>query len=157
MSNDGASPIPTPVAPNAIGGLPVTAVMAEQIVALPPGASIEQVAEAMIDGDVGLVVLGDGTDELGRSVVSVVSERDVVRAVARGLPLGATPASDVGTARIVWCSADQSVTEVACEMLEHYVRHVLIEDEGRLIGVVSARDLLGVLAAESMAGLDVDG
>jgi CBS domain-containing protein len=28
-------------------------------------------------------------------------------------------------------------------MLEHYVRHVLVEEEGQLVGVVSARDLLG--------------
>jgi CBS domain-containing protein len=32
-------------------------------------------------------------------------------------------------------------------MMECYVRHVLVEDDGRLIGIVSARDLLGACAS----------
>jgi CBS domain-containing protein len=35
-------------------------------------------------------------------------------------------------------------------MMEQYVRHVLVEDSGRLIGIVSARDLLGVYAAADL-------
>jgi len=38
------------------------------------------------------------------------------------------------------------VAEVATEMMDRYVRHVLIEDGGRFVGIVSARDLLGVYA-----------
>jgi CBS domain-containing protein len=47
----------------------------------------------------------------------------------------------------VWCDATATVTEVAELMMERYVRHVLVEDDGRLVGIVSARDLLGVYAA----------
>jgi CBS domain-containing protein len=35
------------------------------------------------------------------------------------------------------------MAEVAEEMMDCYVRHVLVEDGGRLVGIVSARDLLG--------------
>jgi CBS domain-containing protein len=38
------------------------------------------------------------------------------------------------------------MTEVATQMMERYVRHVLVEEDGRLIGIVSARDLLGAYA-----------
>ena len=34
-------------------------------------------------------------------------------------------------------------------MMEQYVRHVLLEEEGRLVGIVSARDLLGVYAMQA--------
>jgi CBS domain-containing protein len=35
-------------------------------------------------------------------------------------------------------------------MMEQYVRHVLVEDKGRLVGIVSARDLLGAYASEDL-------
>jgi CBS domain-containing protein len=47
----------------------------------------------------------------------------------------------------VWCSADTTVDEAAMRMMEHYIRHILVEHDGTLIGVTSARDLLGVYAA----------
>jgi CBS domain-containing protein len=39
------------------------------------------------------------------------------------------------------------VAEVATEMMTAYVRHVLVEEDGRLVGVISVRDLLGVYAS----------
>jgi CBS domain-containing protein len=47
----------------------------------------------------------------------------------------------------VWWDAEATVPEVAAEMMTAYVRHVLVEADGRLVGVVSARDLLGVYAS----------
>ena len=49
--------------------------------------------------------------------------------------------------QLVWCDAESTVAAVAEEMMEHYVRHVLVEEDGRLLGMVSARDLLGAYAA----------
>ena len=40
------------------------------------------------------------------------------------------------------------MTEVANEMAERYIRHVLVEREGQLVGMVSGRDLLGFYATE---------
>jgi CBS domain-containing protein len=49
---------------------------------------------------------------------------------------------------LVWCDAEATVEEVAVQMMEHYIRHVLVERDGALVGIVSARDLLGVYSAE---------
>ena len=57
-----------------------------------------------------------------------------------------TPARDVASTNLVWCDASATVREVAERMMEDYVRHVLLEDDGRLVGIVSARDLLGAYA-----------
>ena len=74
---------------------------------------------------------------------------------AQGLAVDTTSASDIASTQLVWCDAAASVTEVATEMLEHYVRHILVEDDGRLVGVVSARDLLGAYAsADSEPGFE---
>jgi CBS domain-containing protein len=74
-----------------------------------------------------------------------VSERDLVRAIADGSDLAAATAASVATTELVWADGTASVDEVAEQMMEHWVRHVLVEDGGALVGMVSARDVLGAL------------
>jgi CBS domain-containing protein len=105
-------------------------------------ATLRQVAEELVADEVGLLVVGP-VDR----VEGVVSERDIVRAVALGKVPEATPVTEVASTQLVWCDATASVDEVAELMMEQYVRHVLVEDGGRLVGVVSARDLLGAYVA----------
>jgi CBS domain-containing protein len=113
----------------------------DTVATVAPDATLQQVTEELVADDVGLLVVGTVDDVRG-----VVSERDVVRAVALGRTL-LTPVMDIASTRLVWCDATATVGEVAELMLEEYVRHVLVEDAGRLVGVVSARDLLGSYVA----------
>ncbi|MGB3053576.1 MAG: CBS domain-containing protein, partial [Acidimicrobiales bacterium] len=53
----------------------------------------------------------------------------------------------IASTNLVWCDVTATVAEVAELMSERYLRHVLVEDDGDLVGIVSARDLLGVYAA----------
>ena len=69
-----------------------------------------------------------------------------MKAVAAGLDPVTTPAIRVASTTLVWCDADATVREVVELMMERYVRHVLLEQDGRLVGIVSARDLLGAYA-----------
>jgi len=124
--------------PTSGGGAPVTVYAADTVITMPAEARLLAVADELAGDQIGLVVLGG----VG-SVVGVVSERDVVRAVAEGRDPATTPAREVASTRIVWCDASATVHEVAERMMEEYVRHVLLEHDGRLVGIVSARDLLG--------------
>ena len=63
-----------------------------------------------------------------------------------------TKAIDIGRTDLVSCDATATVAEVSQQMTESYVRHVLLADGGRVIGIVSARDLLGAYAAAEGAG-----
>lgn len=112
----------------------------DDVVTVGPDASLVEVATALISADIGAVVVGSATEVKG-----IVSERDLVRAVAEGSDLAATQAASVASTELVWADAGCSVDEVAEQMMEHWVRHVLVEDGGRLVGMVSARDVLGVL------------
>jgi CBS domain-containing protein len=103
-----------------------------------PDASLRSVADALVADEVGLLVVGTVDDVRG-----VVSERDVVRALSKGMAPETTPVSQIASTRLVWCDASATVEEVGALMMEEYVRHVLVEEGGRLLGVVSARDLLG--------------
>lgn len=125
--------------------MPVSSFVADSIARIDPDASLLEVADALQKAEVGALVVGEGDKPDG-----VVSERDLVAALARRLPLGETSALEVATKELVWCDATATVAEVAEEMCERYVRHVLVEEDGRLVGVVSARDLLGVYAAADM-------
>jgi CBS domain-containing protein len=110
-------------------------------------ATVEEVAKELAADDVGLLVVGTTAD-----VVGVVSERDIVRAVATGSDLTALHVAEIASTHLLWCDLDATVDEVSEEMMTGYVRHVLVEDGGLLVGVVSARDLLGAYLSESDVG-----
>jgi CBS domain-containing protein len=126
------------------GEAPVMVYATDVVVTMPADATLHAVAKELANDEIGIVVIGSKDD-----VVGVVSERDVVRAVARSLDPLATLAADVGSAKIVWCDRRATVREVAEVMMEHYVRHVLLEEDARLVGLVSARDLLGAYSISS--------
>ena len=133
----------------AIGGrLPVLALTADSVVKVGPDATLYDVADALSNDEVGDVLVTEGD-----TVVGIVSERDVARALASRLDPATTRAADVAHRKLVYCDVTATVAEVAREMMRHYVRHVLVEEDGVLVGIVSARDLLGAYAA---AEIDLD-
>jgi CBS domain-containing protein len=127
--------------PSPAGEITMVALIGDQIARVAADASLHAVADALVAAGVGALVVGDGDQPTG-----IVSERDLVHALAARRDPATTRASDIAHTSLVWCDADSTVSEVAEEMMANYVRHVLVEDDGRLIGVVSARDLLGVYA-----------
>jgi len=124
--------------------LPVSQLIGDEVVRVAADATIHVVAQTLTTNGVGAVLLGDD-----RRPTALVSERDVIRSVAAGDDPAATPASSVASRELVWCDVESTVEEVAAEMLSRYIRHVLVEEDGELVGIVSARDLLGAYSAEA--------
>lgn len=133
-------------APEEPGHIPITTLSTDDVILVAPDATLAEAARLMVEGEVGLVVVGRPDQVSG-----VVSERDVVRAVAAGRDMATTLVAQVAHTEIVWCETTAPVVEVATEMMEEYVRHVLVEEDGRLVGIVSARDLLGAYTAADRA------
>lgn len=129
-------------APISAGSTPISELVEDEVIRISPGATLDEVAELLTEANIGAVVVGDDDQ-----VTGIISERDLVRAMASARDPLATLAVDVASSTLVWCDSSATVAEVAAEMMANYVRHVLVEDDGRLVGVVSARDLLGVYAA----------
>ncbi len=123
-------------------GIQVSALATDPVACTKPDATLYEVADALAAGDIGALVVGERD-----AVEGVVSERDLARALADRRDPATTRAIDVAHRTLVWCDATATIGEVAMEMMEQYVRHVLVEEDGRLIGIVSARDLLGAYAA----------
>ncbi len=125
--------------------MPVSTLTGADLVCVLPDASLSSVAGTLADGDIGAVVVGDPANVMG-----IVSERDIVRVVAARGDLDVITAGEAASKELVWCSEDSTVADVAAEMLETYVRHVLVNSSDGLVGLVSSRDLLGVYATDDM-------
>ncbi len=106
------------------------------------GSSVLDAVKLMAENNVGLVVIVDSQES--RRVLGVLSERDVIRALARGVDLSRARVEEVGTmGNIAKVSAYDYVNKVAQLMNERNIRHiVVVDDNDRVVGVISMRDIL---------------
>jgi CBS domain-containing protein len=124
------------------GSMAVSTLTSESVATIGEAATLYEVADAMAEAGVGSLLIGERD-----APTAIVTERDLVTALAERRDPEATTAADVAHHALVWCDGEATVAEVAEMMMEHYLRHVLVREGDRLLGVVSARDLLGVYAA----------
>lgn len=123
---------------------PLARVMVWPVATVSSRTPLSEVAEALAASEVGAVpVLSAGR------VVGVVSERDVVAHVAVGADLSHLTAGEVMTTEVVTAQHSDSVLAASRLMCEVGVRHLPVLSGRQLAGMVSMRDLLGVLAASA--------
>jgi len=114
--------------------------MGEEPTMIEPATSVRDAATRLRDAGVGLLVVGTADQVQG-----VVSERDIVRCVADGANLDATTVETIESEDLKWATRTTPAADVVEEMMEHYLRHVLVAgDDGELVGVASMRDLMAV-------------
>jgi CBS domain-containing protein len=106
--------------------------------------SLEQIAARLQDKDVSAVVILDGYRLAG-----IITERDIVCAVADRRDLAEGTAGDYMTLEPATVELETPLAEVARTMLAYGVRHLPVVVAGDVIGMVSARDLLQVESATS--------
>lgn len=81
----------------------------------------------------------------GDKLVGVFSERDVVRRVVdRGVDPARTPVGDVMTTELVVADADEDYQSAMRKMDQANIRHLLVVSEGRILSMISIRDLMRV-------------
>src|SRR5437763_13239083 len=117
----------------------VAEVMSTDPVTAVPSETIAEAAARMADHRVGSVIVVDGERPIG-----ILTERDLVR-------FGASPAQSDGTKVSEWMTEDPdcvapdvSVQDAFASLEQHGYRHIPVVDAGRLVGVVSMRDLMRV-------------
>lgn len=126
------------------GSIAIETLTGDAVVRVPSDATVADVARAIAANNIGAVVVGDDPRP-----AALLSERDVVRVVAAGQDPAAVPARDIASGNLIWCEADDTVEQAALRMTDHSIRHLLVERDGELVGIISARDLLGVYATEA--------
>ncbi len=110
------------------------------VVSVTPETSVADVARILEQRRIGAVMVLDA----GRSVLGIVSERDIVRALAtRKGGIEGMAAEELMTREVVMIGPETPVEAALRIMDENYFRHLPVVDEaGMLLGLVSVRDLV---------------
>lgn len=101
-----------------------------------PDTPIAEVAEMMMGETVGSLAVMDGLRLLG-----IVTDRDVVGAVANG-DITKLTAGDIMTAEPDTIDVNTDVSDATDWLNATGYRHLPVTEEGRLVGIVSIKDLL---------------
>lgn len=121
-----------------------------EVYSLPPHATLQEVTEELTRRKVGALVILDG-----ERLVGIVSERDIVRAVAKkGAQALDQPASSAMTAAVETCGLDDPIDDVMARMTGSRFRHMPVVEGGRLIGLVSIGDVVKRRISDALAERD---
>ncbi|WP_370323925.1 CBS domain-containing protein [Euzebya sp.] len=122
---------------------PVSRCMTDWFITLDQSQSLRQASKALRDRGIGLLLVTDG-DEL----VGVLSERDIVTALADDDELDGVKLADRARGDILTISATDTLQTGVDRMVDGGTRHlVVVDDDGLPVGVLSARDVLSELSA----------
>jgi CBS domain-containing protein len=112
-------------------------IMTSDVLGLDPGTSLVEAARRMHERRVGAVVVTEG-----ERLVGIVTERDVLRAVATGAIDGTV--ADAMTHGPDTVGPDESAGHAAALMIHGGFRHLPVVDGGDVVGMLSIRDLVRV-------------
>ena len=117
----------------------VLRVKGTQVVTVTPDTAVRRLLAVLAEHRIGAVVVSrDGT-----SVDGIVSERDIVRALAaRGAVVLSEPVTAIYTAEVRTVTLRTPIEEVMHMMTEHRVRHAPVVADGVLRGIVSIGDVV---------------
>ena len=114
-------------------------VKGERVVTVTPSADVTELLAVLAEHKIGAVIVSED----GRGVQGIVSERDVVRALAaRGATVLTEQVTAIYTAEVRSVPRDATVEEVERLMTERRFRHVPVVEDGGLHGVVSIGDVV---------------
>jgi CBS domain-containing protein len=117
----------------------VRELMAKSVVSGDPRYSLVKAAAKMRASRISALAVLDGD-----AIVGIVTERDLLRAIADGREPAATHVSQYMTHSPRTIEAGEPAAKAAEIMIRHRVRHLPVIDKGRLVGFLSARDLLAL-------------
>ncbi|MGA8487241.1 MAG: CBS domain-containing protein [Gaiella sp.] len=112
-------------------------IMTPDVLGLEPATSLVDAARRMHERRVGAVVVQDG-----ERLVGIVTERDILRAVATGAIGGSV--ADVMTHGPDTIGPDESAGQAAALMIHGGFRHLPVVDGNAVVGMLSIRDLVRV-------------
>lgn len=111
----------------------------EGVVTVPPGTSVAKVAEVLSARRIGAIVVSVD----GKTMLGIVSERDVVRELGRrGSACLTDSVESIMTARVVTCARSDRTTDVMQKMTDGRFRHMPVMEGAEMVGLVSIGDVV---------------
>ena len=109
-----------------------------RVFSVKPEATVFQALALMAEKNIGAVMVMTGDDVSG-----ILSERDCIRKLdLQGRSARDTRVQDIMTGDVLYVEASQSLDECMALMINKNIRHLPVYENGRLLGVISVRDVL---------------
>ena len=109
------------------------------VVTVDPEITLRAAARFLYENRIGVVVISDD----GARIKGIMSERDIVSAIARhGSEVLDKPVSSAMATNVFRCTEDMTVDEVMQIMTSRKIRHLPVESDGKLAGIVSIGDVV---------------
>ena len=122
-----------------------------EVIAVRPGDTAAEIAQTLSRHRIGAVLVRDA----GGEVLGIISERDIVRAMAASAGSVASLAATELMTRVLHTVTPRTlIVEALAMVTDRRVRHLPVMEDGRLVGMVSIGDLVKARIAE--AELDAD-
>ena len=117
----------------------ILAAKGRDIVTIEPGVSLADAAKLLAEKRIGAALIL-GAD---RRLVGIISERDIVQALAaHGAAALDEPVSRTMTRKVETCNESETIGNIMERMTDGKFRHMPIVDQGRLVGIVSIGDVV---------------
>jgi CBS domain-containing protein len=117
-----------------------------EVITAPPDTPLLEIVRLLDEHKIGCIVIAEANGK----VVGIVSERDIVREIARaGAPVLEEPVATCMTKAVVSCRESDTTDRLMGEMTAHRFRHMPVVDRGRLVGLVSIGDVVRMRIAET--------
>lgn len=121
-----------------------------EIYSVSPDDTMYDALALMAEKGIGaLLVLNEG------KLVGIVSERDYARKVIlKGKTSKETKVSEIMTDTVICVSPDSAVEECMAVMIEKKIRHIPVEEDNKLVGLISIGDVVKAIIAEKRYEID---
>jgi CBS domain-containing protein len=117
----------------------ILAAKGREVVSVEPNATLSSVVALLAERRIGAVLIL-GVD---RRIAGIVSERDIVRALAeRGAAALDEPVSRIMTRQVSTATEGETISSIMERMTAGKFRHIPVVDQGRVIGIISIGDVV---------------
>lgn len=122
----------------------VSAGMSNVVLTVNPGHSLRDAATQMAERGVGAAVVID----LEQPGPGIITERDILQSIGRGENADQESVSDHLSSDLTFAAPDWSLERAAEAMVRGSFRHLVVVDGGRMVGILSMRDIVRVWVSD---------
>jgi CBS domain-containing protein len=121
-------------------GIQVADAMTINVISVTPEFNLAECGKIMAVNKIGALVVKNGEDSLG-----IITETDIVRkAVASGANVSKSKVKDFMETNLVTITPKADIYDALVEMKDHGIRHLPVVDSGKVVGLLTVKDILKI-------------